>query len=235
VPVRCWRRRDGGTALPAPLLDAVIVAATAVAARHPVPGFTVLDAGCGEGFYLSRLQTALAQEDGCFLGLDLSKTAARMAAAANKSALFFVGDLRERITCADHTVHLLLNIFAPRNPAEFARVMASHGRLLTLIPTPRHLQGLLGAEDVIGMETAKEEKVEAAMAPYFDLLVVEEITFPLTVQGEQLVDLVQMTPRARHLPPEKYTQMRRWSAVDTTVSVQMLLFAPKPDGLLPTG
>src|SRR5437763_11948883 len=48
------------------------------------PSFNILDAGCGEGYYLGRLQGHLANQmprtQRCYMGLDISKEDIRMAA-----------------------------------------------------------------------------------------------------------------------------------------------------------
>ena len=55
----------------------------------PLQPKAVLDAGCGEGYYLTQLQQQLPQTD--FAGVDISKDAVRFAAVRNKNALWFTG------------------------------------------------------------------------------------------------------------------------------------------------
>jgi 23S rRNA (guanine745-N1)-methyltransferase len=207
-----------------PLVSGLVEMITAV---PPAPNFTILDAGCGEGFYLRRLAAAFHKPAPRLLGCDLAKEAVRLAAKAQPDAGFFVADVHQRIYCADSSVDWLLNIFAPRNPAEYARILREEGRLLSIIPAPDHLQGLVGKKDVIGIEPEKAAKVRARMAPFFELLKTTAVASPLQLAGESLVDLVKMTPRAYHLPAETYAALRQKPAVTTKLSVKLLLFRPK--------
>jgi SAM-dependent methyltransferase len=107
----------------------------------------ILDAGCGEGYYLGRLQQYLTDQHyqiQC-IGLDISKEAIRMAARHYKQSCFVVANLKERVVLADDALHIILNIFAPRNPAEFTRVLVPGGLLLVAIPAPDHLLQLRSA------------------------------------------------------------------------------------------
>src|SRR5450755_1297199 len=80
---------------------------------------TILDAGCGEGYYLGRLQQSLADRPLQCVGLDISKEAIRLAARRYKQACFVVANLKERLVLADGVLHMILNIFAPRNAAGY--------------------------------------------------------------------------------------------------------------------
>src|SRR5581483_10720478 len=115
-----------------PLSDTLNALVDSYLREIPSPA-NVLDAGCGEGYYLGRLQRSLDQkEQHCFLGLDIAKDGIRMAAKRYQAASFVVANLKERLVIADQAIHVLLNIFAPRNPAEFARVMVPAGRLIVV-------------------------------------------------------------------------------------------------------
>src|SRR6266700_2748638 len=96
----------------------------------------ILDAGCGEGYYLGRLWQMLAgqgaggKRDSSCLGLDISKDAIRMAARQYPEIDFVVANLKEPLVVRGQVLHFLLNVFAPRNAAEFARVLLTGGWLL---------------------------------------------------------------------------------------------------------
>src|SRR5947199_1528396 len=74
-----------------PLSD-TINALVSTALGPETPSSTLLDAGCGEGYYLGRLQAHLANQMSgtqcCYTGLDISKEAIRMAAKKYKTAQF---------------------------------------------------------------------------------------------------------------------------------------------------
>ena len=107
---------------------------------------TMVEAGCGEGYYLGHLAQSVPPaphgQEHCFIGLDLSKEALRRAARTYESVCFLVNDIKHRICIADGCVDLLLDVFAPRNPDEFKRIMRPNGLLVVTIPQEDHLTEL---------------------------------------------------------------------------------------------
>ena len=170
---------------------------------------TLLDAGCGEGTYTAAVADVLAghAEFGAAVGIDIAKDAARIAAKQYAGVQFAVADVWARLPIADASVGVLLNVFAPRNPAEFARVVAPGGRLLVALPAPGHLAALRDTLDLIGIEEDKVEKVQAAFAEGFRLAAEERVTVPLALEAAALRDLVGMMPGSRHLTAEAETAL----------------------------
>src|SRR5690606_7837547 len=125
-------------------------------------GFTVLDAGCGDGYYVGRAARAIEERDPadvhCCIGVDLSKDALRLAGRANRGVCFLVNDLRHTLTVADASIDVLLDGCAPRNAAELARVVRDGGLLLVVIPTANHLRELRERLPLLGIEEGKRQR-----------------------------------------------------------------------------
>lgn len=188
----------------------------------------LVDAGCGEGYYLGRLLDALrpaaparemASRGGAdapvhattgglahdtapgvrvCLGVDISKDVVRLAARRYPRARFVVADLTRRLPIATGAVALLLNVFAPRHAAEFARVVAPGGSLLVVIPGPAHLAELRDALSLLGVEPEKERHVVTQLATGFALAEHESIEFTMRLDRAAVAALVTMTPNAWH-------------------------------------
>ena len=162
----------------------------------------VLDAGCGEGYYVGRLREALDARFGAggwpYVGMDIAKEAARLAAKRYPDIRFAVADVKRRIPVADESVALLLNIFAPRHPAELARVVAPGGTLLIAIPGPRHLTELRERYGLLGIEPEKERHILAQLAPAFALAESAPLEYAMDLSGDDVRQLLRMTPNARH-------------------------------------
>lgn len=120
------------------LQNAIAEAVRAVARN----GGVLADAGCGEGYYTARLAHDFPALSVC--GIDISKDALRMAASRHATMELAVASVFA-LPLAEHSVDILLSVFAPTADAEFRRVLKRGGTLIRVIPTARHLYGLKAA------------------------------------------------------------------------------------------
>ncbi len=186
----------------------------------------IVDAGCGEGAYLGALQAALEPRKGeyVFTGIDIAKDAARLAARRYPGIRFVVADITGRLPLPDASADVLLNVFAPRNPAEFRRVLAPGGLLLVVIPAPGHLASLRERFDLLGVEEDKRAHVAAQFTGGFTLDAAAELGFSLALDAAALLDLVQMTPNYWHLAPETREALASAAPLETQAAFELLSF-----------
>ncbi|WP_438490011.1 putative RNA methyltransferase [Streptomyces sp. S186] len=160
---------------------------------------TVVDVGCGTGYYLAGVLDQLPIARG--LGLDTSVRALRSAGRAHERAAAATWDVFRPFPLADGVADVVLDVFAPRNPSEFHRVLRSTGRLVVVRPTRRHLAELRGPlPAMVTIDPAKEERLHHALNPFFDTAVTELVEYPISLARQEVLDLVGMTPSARHVP-----------------------------------
>jgi 23S rRNA (guanine745-N1)-methyltransferase len=130
------RRRLHDRGVTQPLLQAIaeIMAAS--------PADIVLDAGCGEGFYLGTLarQTGFDAH-----GVDISVPAVDAAARRYPGCKWIVTNADRFLPYADRSFSIVLSITARMNAGEFRRVLRDGGRLLVALPAPEDLVELRGA------------------------------------------------------------------------------------------
>ncbi|MGW6535499.1 putative RNA methyltransferase [Streptomyces sp. NPDC055051] len=169
------------------------LAADAVAERA-----SVVEVGCGTGYYLAGVLDRLPGARG--LGLDTSVRALRLAARAHDRAAAVAWDVFRPFPLADGAADVVLDVFAPRNPAEFHRVLSPAGRLIVVRPTARHLAELRGrVPAMVTVDPAKEQRLHRALTPLFEAVVTEQVEYSVTLSRREVLDLVAMTPRARHV------------------------------------
>lgn len=188
----------------------------------------VVDAGCGEGFYLGRVHTHLRGNGIAappLIGVDVAKDAARLAAKAYPLVAFAVADVTARLPLRDACADILLSLFAPRNPAEFARSVRPHGRVLVVIPTEAHLDGLRAHVPLLRTEPDKREHIVERLASAFSLVGGTPLTYEITLTGADAAHLVAMGPSAHHLPePQIVALAAHPDPITTLVSVELLTF-----------
>ena len=130
------RRRLHDRGVTRPLLEAIAELAS------PTPQDIVLDAGCGDGFYLGNL----AERTGCGAhGVDISVSAIDTAARRYPQHQWIVANADRFLPFADASFSLVVSITARMNSAEFRRVLGDDGRLLIALPAPGDLIELRGA------------------------------------------------------------------------------------------
>ncbi len=196
--------------------------------ENGLPYINILDAGCGEGYYLGRLQHYLDQQLPAAqcnsIGLDISKDAMRMAAKRYKDAHFVVANLKERLVFASDSLHILLNIFAPRNIDEFARVVTPGGIAIVVIPGPQHLRQLRSTLQLLNIEENKQQHVIDQFAPYFELLTSSSLIYEVQLSNQGIMQAVMMTPNYWHLSDEVKEAIGRMEGVRTEIEFTCLMF-----------
>ncbi|MCI4064202.1 23S rRNA methyltransferase [Micromonospora sp. R77] len=161
----------------------------------------VVDAGAGTGWYLAAVLAALPDAVG--LALDVSKPALRRAARAHPRAAAALADTWQRLPLADASATVLLNVFAPRNGAEFHRVLDPAGALLVVTPAEDHLAELVDALDLLRVDPAKADRVAGSLAAHFTEESHQLHRTGLMLSRAEVATLVGMGPSAWHTDPAR--------------------------------
>ena len=185
----------------------------------PLQPKAVLDAGCGEGYYLTRLQEALPEAE--YAGLDISKDAVRFAAVRNKNALWVSGTAAA-LPFPDSSFDCVLSMFALTVEQEFARVLTSEGWYLQVIAGADHLMGL---KSIIYPEILRKEKNLHPVFPGFRLERSETLEFSFTVDSpEQVQNLLSMTPHFWRISKERAALLASTQTLTDTAQVIFNLY-----------
>lgn len=165
------------------------------AARYTGDGDTVLDICCGEGYYTDFLTKRLPRR---YFGFDLSKNMVRLAAKRRCGATFFVANIAS-VPVHDASVKLAFHLFAPFHAAEFGRILATDGVIVTAVPGKQHLFGLKQVLYDTPYENDEQPPKADGLTLTDTLRVREQITLP---SREDIAALFQMTPYYYHTPAE---------------------------------
>lgn len=160
------------------------------------PGARILEVGAGTGWYLARVLDTLPEAAG--LGMDVSVPAARRLARCHGRARAVVADAWQPLPLRDGCCDVLLSVFAPRNPAEFARVLAPAGRMVTVTPRPGHLRDARERLTLLEVEPDKGQRMERTLGEFFDRGESVDVDIDLELSSEEMADLVGMGPNAHH-------------------------------------
>lgn len=179
----------------------------------------ILDAGCGEGYYSTRLAEALGAN---LIGLDISKEAVRCAAAKYKGPLWMCASAAH-LPVADHSIGLLTSLFAVTLPEEFRRVLKADGAFIQVLAAEDHL---LGLKSIIYPELHHKEKNSIPALHGFRLAKSVPVRFSFTVEGQQVQNLLSMTPHVYRIGKDGADRLRQTPTLTDTASCVLNLYFP---------
>jgi len=195
------RLHDGGVTAPMQKAIADFLALS--------PADVVLDAGCGDGYYLGTL----ARETGCKgHGIDISAPAIDAAARRYPECEWVVANADRFVPYADRSFSAVLSITARMNAPEFRRVLREDGRLLVALPAP---------EDLIELRGADRDRVERTVetfTPGFSLADQRRVTTTADLDSAAVHDVLLAIYRPRRAQPI--------AAARVTFSLDLLMFRP---------
>ena len=185
---------------------------------------TLLDAGCGEGYYTRLVYDALTSAgiSTQLLGLDISKFAAEKAAKRFRTeepvqigaASIF------HMPVADESCDVVITLFAPFCREEFLRVLKKGGLFAMVIPGARHLFGLKQAVyDQPYLNEVQEYPIEGLT--FLRSVPVEDT---ITLHDGEIMDLFMMTPYYYKTSAEGQQRAADLTELTTETSFEILLY-----------
>ena len=181
---------------------------------------TVLDIGCGEGFYSRKLQES--HSDKTFYAFDISKDSVQIAAKSevNWAVNWFVGDLA-RLPIKDASMDILLDIFSPANYGEFRRVLSKDGILIKVIPTENHLKEIRQmVQNLLTKKDYSNQDIKEHFQEHFSIQSSQIASLTKPISAEQRQALLAMTPLLFHVDHTKidWTQL-----TEITIEAEILI------------
>lgn len=181
----------------------------------------VVDAGCGEGYYLRRLRARLVEQgqeaSTVLCGIDISKHAIRVAAKRDPRGLYAVSGTYRMPVLPDR-VDVLLTHFSPVSATDFRRVVRPGGVVLVGGPGEEHLYSF---KELLYDTPAKHEPAPTlAGESGFELINVHRIRYKLALRGpDEVANLLVMTPYYWSVDQATQTRLAELGSLDTEVDV----------------
>ncbi|NBK97335.1 MAG: methyltransferase domain-containing protein [Erysipelotrichia bacterium] len=179
-------------------------------------GNTVIDAGCGEGYYTNLISQATNSEIYAF---DLSKEALKYAAKQNKQIHYYLSSIFD-IPMSDESCDLLLNIFAPLANEEYYRLVKSGGYLIKVDPHHTHLKEM---KDLL-YDEVYENEVLALKVKGFRLEKYQELTYTMHLKKEAIQALFKMTPYYYKSSKKKSEYLMNVEKMECTASFMIYIY-----------
>ena len=169
----------------------------------------ILDIGCGEGYYINKLCSTLPSGPTQIqaYGLDITKYAIQLASKKYKNTFFLVSNINYKIPILADSIDIALNIFAPRNPPEFFRILKKNGLLIVVFPGTEHLSSLRKLLDYETSYSEKPEIISASFQEYFEVKEISEIRSTTKLTTDNAALLAQMTPIFWQIDQSKISEL----------------------------
>ncbi|BAV79124.1 23S rRNA (guanine(745)-N(1))-methyltransferase [Streptococcus sp. NPS 308] len=181
---------------------------------------TILDIGCGEGFYSRKLQES--HPDKTFYAFDISKDSVQIAAKSepNWAVNWFVGDLA-RLPIKNASMDILLDIFSPANYGEFRRVLSQNGILIKVVPTENHLKEIRHmVQDHLTKKDYSNQDIKEHFQEHFTIQSSQIASLTKPITPEQRQALLSMTPLLFNIDQTKID----WSQlIEITIEAEILV------------
>ncbi|MEV1129674.1 putative RNA methyltransferase [Agromyces sp. NPDC049794] len=181
----------------------------------------VADLGCGTGYYSARIGDARPGAE--FLLADRSPHAVRSALRVVPGATGVVLDIWRPLPLRSDVADVVVNVFAPRNPSEFARILRPGGRLVVVVPRADHLRELLELGSLLGIPPQKAETVTEQFAAVGLLRhSATRVQYAIEADSATRVLLAGMGPSAHHAA--SLADGSTVGSLEVTVAVDVLAF-----------
>ena len=205
---RC-RRRSRRTFLERgfyqPLVQALAERIQATFPQNNGKPLSILDAGCGEGYYAGQLMQILG-EQAQLIGVDISKAAMQLSTKRYPAMQTAVASSYD-IPLPDDSVDVVIRVFAPASDDEIARVLKPGGLYLWVYPGPQHLFAL--RELIYDAPQPHGEHMAVTAGLGLEVENIDAVSYPLHLpDAEAVTGLLEMTPYYWSASAEKQQHCR---------------------------
>ena len=178
----------------------------------------IVDAGCGEGYYLDYIHSKIQNNNLFLLGLDISKEAVIAAAKRNKEISWIVAS-NKQLPIKQNSVDIILCQFGFPFYEEFKRILKPDGKIILIDTAEDHLIEL---REIIYKEVKKSglPNIENALNNGFKLTSQKKLMYRINLNSNQeVMNLLSMTPHLFRATAEGKTAVQKLDEMEITIDV----------------
>jgi 23S rRNA (guanine745-N1)-methyltransferase len=198
-----------------------------IIARHSNAQYNVLDAGCGEGYYLDRFVRSLGAEDGlrgqdgtcAAIGMDISKHAVLSAAKRNRQNITWVVGTNRKPPVMQGSLDCIICMFGYPIYEAFAAALKPDGIIILVESGMGHLMEL---REIVYDDVRKQPPPDITTAEILGFTLQESYIYcgkSEALNKKQINDLLLMTPHFFKAKPEKRAHAARLETLNVTIDV----------------
>lgn len=181
---------------------------------------SLLDIGCGEGYYTAAMANAVQD----LIGLDIAKPAIQLAARRYRGPTIWLVASGAQVPVVDASLDAVTCLFTQLHVRELQRLLKPGGLLLVVTPAADHLWHLReGLFDTV--QAHEPDKFVETLSEGFAHEHTQTLRFDLDLDVSALSHLLMMTPYAWKARPEKREELARRTALRTQAAFSVLRFS----------
>ena len=183
--------------------------------------YCVLDAGCGDGYYLDQIINMLKQKNLIGIGVDISKDAI-IAAAKRNSQLTWLVASNKQLPVLPRSIDVILSVFGFPSVDGFNNALKAQGSVILIEPGAQHLIELRKLLYVdVEESTPKNNPLAETL---FDVISTQTLTYQTKkLANSELVNLLKMTPHFYRAPREAVERLCQQHDISVTVEVNIIV------------
>ena len=178
----------------------------------------ILDAGCGEGYYLNTIAQSL-NDSNTFIGVDLSAHAIDMATNYENDTLLMLANLAN-MPIGDHKIDVILNILSPVNYQQFSRILTKHGLVIKVIPNALYLKEI---RDKFTTKDFGNEMVISLFKAHFNEYESYDVTKTYPIDKETFENIIDMSPLTSDLSKKTKDTLKQFPSDTITIDMKILV------------
>ena len=182
---------------------------------------SIVDIGCGEGYYTCGIASEIESSTYKVVGLDISKDIISAAATRTKdpNVIFAVANC-SALPIEDSMADCIVSVFAPLSSSECARILKDDGIIIRVTPGVEHLIELKRAVyDVPQYNTKLDLSLDG-----FRSISEETLKYKFEVSNSQLMDLFTMTPYYYKTSPKDIKKLESISILEITAEFNISVY-----------
>jgi len=188
------------------------------------PPLSILDIGCGEGYYTNELMKLTKEKSipASFVGLDISRDAIKFASSSNKEILWVVGN-SHYLPIEDSSLDCELSVFSPVKIPEVIRTLKDDGVFIRVLPGANHL---IEIRNIIYPNVILAEEKDLA-SEYEGLILKDElkVSYAISLDNESILALVQMTPHYWKTSKDNKEALKEIESLNVTIDMHIGTFS----------
>lgn len=170
-----------------------------------------LDIGCGEGYYTAGICEKIPFKSA--VGTDIAKDAVKMCCNRTKDIDWVVATA-SHLPLKDNSIDVITAIFSLVVAGEYYKKLKKGGIIIEVTAGNNHLIEL---KREIYDNVFEQNKKQGDVSEFFTTLYQGKIEFPLSLQGEDLKNLLTMTPHINRIKEESKNRLYTLNRLDLTV------------------